>query len=152
MSNVLLGIMGTILFIGLALAGVVFIGPEFMDTKIDAEASGYLNQRSQIAYAIESYASENGKLPLEAGKEPIDLLVEKKFLTRAPAGGSSQWSLNSADNSLITPVAGPKAHATKICVAARAKAKMAQPENIYKCDGSDAPGGRLSAKDPCCLM
>ncbi len=152
MSNVLLGIMGSILFIGLALAGAVFIGPKVAETKIEAEAGRYLNQRSQIAHAVQNYASENGKMPVEPGKDPIELLVERKFLTRAPAEDGSGWSLNTADNFLVKPVDAPRDQATKICVAARAKAKMPSPESIFQCDGSDAPNGRLSANDPCCLL
>ena len=152
MSNVLIGIIGVILFIGLALSSAVWLGPKFMNTKIEAEAVDYLNQSSQIARAVESYASDKGRLPIIDGKEPIEVLVEEKYMKYAPAGGASGWELNGSTQSILTRVAGAEDRATRVCVAARVKAQMPSPEKIYKCDGSDAPGGALSVKDPCCLM
>lgn len=152
MSNVIIGVIGVILFIGLAVAGTSWLGPMFMESRIEAEAVGYLNQTSQISHAIESYASDRGKLPVQSGREPIDILVAERYMKNKPEGGSSDWVYDGETQSLITPVAGAVDQATKICVAARVRAEMPQPERVFKCDGSDAPNGVLSSKDPCCLM
>lgn len=152
MSNVIIGIIGVILFIGMAVAGAVYLGPQFRDSRIDAEAIGYLNQSSQISKAVESYSSDRGRLPIEAGREPVEILVAEKYMKYAPEGGSAGWTLNSATKSLITPVSGSGERANKICISARIKAKMPNPTNVLKCDGSNAPGGALSPSDPCCLM
>jgi hypothetical protein len=152
MSNVIIGIIGVILFIGMAVAGAVYLGPQFRDSRIDAEAIGYLNQSSQISKAVESYSSDRGRLPIEAGREPVEILVAEKYMKYAPEGGSAGWTLNSATKSLITPVSGSGERANKICISARIKARMPNPSNVLKCDGSNAPGGALSPSDPCCLM
>lgn len=152
MSNVIIGVIGVILFIGLAVASATWLGPKLMNSRIEAEAVGYLNQTSQISQAIESYASDRGELPVKAGHEPIDILVAEKYMKYKPQGGASGWVLDGDAQSLITPVAGEVEQATKVCVAARIKAQMPQPARVFKCDGSDAPGGALSPKDPCCLM
>jgi hypothetical protein len=152
MSHVIIGIIGVILFIGLAVAGAVYLGPKFVDSRIDAEAIGYLNQSSQISKAVEDYSSDRGRLPIEAGREPVEILVAEKYMKYAPEGGAAGWTLNSSTKSLITPVSGSGDRANKVCISARIKAKMPNPSTILKCDGSDAPGGALSPSDPCCLM
>lgn len=152
MSNVIIGIIGVILFIGMAVAGAVYLGPKFLDSRIDAEAIGYLNQSSQISKAVEDYSSDRGRLPIEAGREPVEILVAEKYMKYAPEGGAAGWTLNSATKSLITPVSGSGDRASRVCIPARIKAKMPSPSTILKCDGSDAPGGVLSPSDPCCLM
>src|SRR3546814_6277673 len=78
MSNVIIGIIGVILFIGMAVAGAVYLGPKFLDSRIDAEAIGYLNQSSQISKAVEDYSSDRGRLPIEAGREPVEILVRSE--------------------------------------------------------------------------
>lgn len=152
MSNVIIGIIGVILFIGMAVAGAVFLGPKLGDSRIDAEAVGYLNQTGQISKAVEEYSSDRGRLPIEAGREPIDILVSEKYMKYAPAGGADGWMLNSETKALITPVDGGGVRANKVCIAARTKAKVPNPTKVLKCDGSDAPGGVLAPSDPCCLM
>ncbi len=52
MSNVLIGIIGVILFIGLALAGALFLGPRFQQSVSQSKASAMSGQVSQIANAI----------------------------------------------------------------------------------------------------
>lgn len=152
MSNIIIGIIGVILFTGLAVAGTVWLGPKFTQSTVDAEAINYLNQKSQISRAIEHYASDRGRLPVESGRQPVEILVENGYLRSAPLGGESGWVLNSDVSSIITPVAGDSARANNVCIAARLKANMPDPERVLKCDGSDAPDGRLSSRDPCCLM
>lgn len=51
MSNVLMGIIGVTLFIGLALAGALFLGPRFSAAQASSEASGYMLQLKQITDA-----------------------------------------------------------------------------------------------------
>ena len=52
MSNVLIGIIGVILFIGLALAGALFLGPRFQQSVAQSKASAISGQVSQVASAI----------------------------------------------------------------------------------------------------
>lgn len=51
MSNVLIGIIGVILFIGLALAGALFLGPRFQESTNNSKASAAVQAVSQIASA-----------------------------------------------------------------------------------------------------
>ncbi len=149
MSNVLLGIIGVIFFIGLAIAGASFFGQNFLSTKVDARASEYLNQSSQISRAIELYASDNGKLPIQPGAEPVDILVANKYMSKRPPGGTSPWAFSAQAKALVTRPEGSAAEGLKVCVAARKRAGMTSPDNVLACDGSD---GVLLKKDPCCLM
>jgi hypothetical protein len=51
MSNVLIGIIGVILFIGLALAGALFLGPRFQAATISSKASATVAAAKQVADA-----------------------------------------------------------------------------------------------------
>jgi hypothetical protein len=51
MSNVVIGIIGVILFIGLALAGALFLGPHFQSVRADSDASAYMLQLKQVTEA-----------------------------------------------------------------------------------------------------
>jgi hypothetical protein len=56
MSNVLIGIIGVILFIGLALAGALFLGPRFQEAAANSDAAAATStiQQIQSAYALKS--------------------------------------------------------------------------------------------------
>jgi hypothetical protein len=147
-SNVLIGIIGVILFIGLALSGASYFGSNLVATKVDAQASDYLNQSSQIGRAIEQYASDNGRLPIDGSRNPIDILIESKYMRSAPPGGSSTWTYVDSAKAMLASVSGTSTQALQVCVSARKRASMPSPTNVLKCDGST---GALSKKDPCCL-
>ena len=51
MSNVLIGIIGVILFIGLALAGALFLGPRFQAATLSSKASAIVAATKQVADA-----------------------------------------------------------------------------------------------------
>src|SRR3546814_10250090 len=63
MSNVLIGIIGVILFIGLALAGALFLGERFLGTKTDSEAARFIAEGAQIANAYELFGIQEGRYP-----------------------------------------------------------------------------------------
>ena len=150
MSNVIIGIIGVLMFIGLAIAGATYYGPALVGSKIDAQASEYLSQSSQIARAIEAYSSDNGKLPVDgSGTQPVSILVSSGYMKVAPPGGRSPWIWSVQAKALLTPAGADNNEGTKVCVAARKRAGMANPTQIKACDGS---GGALQKADPCCLM
>ena len=60
MSNVLIGIIGVILFIGLALAGALFLGPRFQESTQNSKASASVQALSQITNAINAYELQEG--------------------------------------------------------------------------------------------
>lgn len=55
MSNVLIGIIGVILFIGLALAGALFLGPRFQDSTNNSKAAAVVQTMTQLANASNMY-------------------------------------------------------------------------------------------------
>jgi hypothetical protein len=61
MSNVLIGIIGVILFIGLALAGALFLGPRFQEATINSKASAEISQVHQYAAAIALFELQEGE-------------------------------------------------------------------------------------------
>lgn len=148
MSNVLIGIIGVIFFIGLAIAGYSYFGEAVLGSKVDAQATEYLNQQSQLARAIEHYSSDNGKIPVDGASDPVDILVSSKYLKSAPPGGRSPWTLNSDAKALLARPEGSVSEGLEVCIAARRKANMPDPEHPLQCDGS---GGSLAKNDPCCL-
>ena len=60
MSNVLIGIIGVILFIGLALAGALFLGPRFQDATVNSKASANVQAVQQVANAAQMYQVDTG--------------------------------------------------------------------------------------------
>ena len=60
MSNVLIGIIGVILFIGLALAGALFLGPRFQEATNNSRASAIASAMKQVADATTMYETDNG--------------------------------------------------------------------------------------------
>jgi hypothetical protein len=61
MSNVLIGIIGVILFIGLALAGALFLGPRFQEARISARAAAEMQAVSQMANAVALFRVQEGE-------------------------------------------------------------------------------------------
>lgn len=84
MSNVLIGIIGVILFIGLALAGALFLGPRFQEATVNSKASAQMAGLKQIADAVNMYRVQEGKddLPQNSGTVQT-ALVSAKYL-KAP--------------------------------------------------------------------
>jgi len=79
-SNVLIGIIGVILFIGLALAGALFLGPRFQESTNNSKAAAQIQAMSQIAQAANMYVVQEGRRT-----DDIGLLVSSKYLKSAPA-------------------------------------------------------------------
>ena len=59
MSNVLIGIIGVILFIGLALAGALYLGPQFQNATSSSRASSTISTLSQLSSAINAKIIQN---------------------------------------------------------------------------------------------
>jgi type II secretory pathway pseudopilin PulG len=86
MSNVLIGIIGVILFIGLALAGALFLGPRFQESTQNSKASAAIQAVSQISHAANLYRLNEGTdLPVGA----INELKDKGYLKSIPTFGDA---------------------------------------------------------------
>lgn len=60
MSNLLIGIIGVALFIGLAMGAALFIGPQFDEAQTNAQASDTVQAVATVATAISSYRLATG--------------------------------------------------------------------------------------------
>ncbi len=83
MSNVLIGIIGVILFIGLALAGALFLGPRFQEASNNSKASSAVQAVSQVAQAIHMRDLNEGA-PMTASTTIQDGLVSTGYLKAVP--------------------------------------------------------------------
>jgi type II secretory pathway pseudopilin PulG len=70
-SNVLIGIIGVILFIGLALAGALFLGPRFQEATQNSKASAAVQAVTQVAHAAVLYQTNEGVRLQGSGGQPI---------------------------------------------------------------------------------
>lgn len=60
MTNVLIGIIGVILFIGLSLAGALYLGPRFHEAQNNSTAMAVTQAASQVSSAANLYRVESG--------------------------------------------------------------------------------------------
>jgi len=97
MSNVLIGIIGVILFIGLALAGALFLGPRFQESTNNSKASAQVAAMHQIANAANMYQVNEGKQTLD-----INVLKSGGYLKSVPAdmSGANAYFIMVADGSV----------------------------------------------------
>lgn len=61
MSNVLIGIIGVILFIGLALAGALILGDDFKSASTSSRAAAVVTQLQQVQSAVEMWRLKTGQ-------------------------------------------------------------------------------------------
>lgn len=79
MSQVLIGIIGVMLFIGLALAGAMFLGPRFQESTANSKASAALNTATQVAQAANLFVMQEGRAPVATWE-----LVGMNYLKTTP--------------------------------------------------------------------
>ena len=81
LSNVLIGIIGVILFIGLALAGALILGDDFRSANNESRASAIVQTLQQVAAAGNMYRLKTGTALYEDG----NALLVPRFLKAYPA-------------------------------------------------------------------
>lgn len=92
MTNVLVGIVGVLLFIGLALAGAFFLGPRFQQAKQDSRAMSLTQMASQIVVAMEIKRNDDGT-PMPA-RQSMTVLAQRAYLKALPSNpylGEGGW-------------------------------------------------------------
>jgi type II secretory pathway pseudopilin PulG len=124
MSNVLIGIIGVILFIGLALAGALFLGPRFQESTINSKAAASVQALSQMANAANMYRLREGR-PFQSGY--VQPLADDGYLKTIPTnpadrdGGfdarSSSGGVFDGDAAVIGMGVGEGETGSKICAA-----------------------------------
>ena len=130
MSNVLIGIIGVILFIGLALAGALFLGPRFQESTNNSRASAAVQAVSQVSNAINMYNVQEGKTVsntvtakgLVEDETAFVELVGGRYLKSVPSNPTGTGLINiqsgdgpSAGRKLVTMDLGTNAEA--VCTA-----------------------------------
>jgi type II secretory pathway pseudopilin PulG len=87
-SNVLIGIIGVILFIGLALAGALFLGPRFQESTNNSRASAAVQAVAQVSNAANMYKVQEGKDVAGTTAAPATLQSES-YLKSIPSNPTS---------------------------------------------------------------
>lgn len=156
MSNVLIGIIGVILFIGLALAGALFLGDRFLGTKTDSEAARFIAEGAQIANAYELFGIQEGRYPDAMGDgttspsdAKIEQLVSSGYLKDIPVGGlrtpgfTNNWYIDETRGAALTFI-GTDDGARNVCQAARKR--LGFTDATKSCEAND-----IAPNDPCCI-
>lgn len=95
MSNVLIGIIGVILFIGLALAGALFLGPRFQEATLNSKASAMATAIHQVASAANLYEVQEGKGLTSANAGAVtNTLVSSGYLKSPPVNPVIGWTFD----------------------------------------------------------
>lgn len=136
MSNVLIGIIGVILFIGLALAGALFLGQRFQDATATSQASAMTATLKQAVDAANLWRLDQGNPKITQQNTsflaPGYLKTQLDNPAQAAAGQSSfYWSVYFNDDlwpesvqdtwtaTLVQAIVGPEAdaQAKNVCTA-----------------------------------
>lgn len=106
MSSVLIGIIGVILFIGLALAGALFLGPRFQESTNNSKASAAIQTASQTVSAYNLFTLEDGGTHASGGLETDDPLFTKGYLRSGIASayvGGKPYLMDASGNGRSNP-------------------------------------------------
>jgi hypothetical protein len=157
MSNVLIGIIGVILFIGLALAGALILGDDFRSVSASSKASSMTAQIQQVAAAINMYNLKTGRTMTAAEyTSGAQTLLVPRFLKTLPvnvSGGGLQVQDSSGNNSTanrayIVAADLPRQLSSKAICQAAAEAMGREIENGYFSMVQGTNGCVYSSADP----
>jgi len=157
MTTIILVILGVLLAAAAVLFVVYYGGDAFGNGHIEAEAGRLVGEGAQMEAALELYYRQEGHYP--RGDNPVAELISAGYLDMNPMGTRTtdpdKWSINY-DAGMILARLGTTDHeeTTSICLKARQQLDLPKANTatgIYRCDGTDSPGGRLSGREPCCI-
>ena len=94
MSNVLIGIIGVILFIGLALAGALFLGPRFQNATSFSKAAAVNSALADVVRAENLYELSAGR-PGPNGPTGAQILADEGYLKALPPNPLTRTIANS---------------------------------------------------------
>jgi hypothetical protein len=122
MSNVLIGIIGVILFIGLALAGALILGDDFRSSSNTTQAATLVSRMKQTADAIEMYRLKTGRSQVPVTSVAFLMPRFLKTMPINPVAGATAnpnsyfWSIR-LDNNLYPVYTDEPAYAAKFVMA-----------------------------------
>lgn len=154
MSTTILTIIGITIAAAAALMTVFYGGDVFFGGRTNAEAARLVVEASQVERAEGYFRAQEARAPGQGDSDSaFEELKAKRFLAEVPTGARSPWVIdypNRVIRSDLGPVDDP--HAREVCQAARKQLDLPSPNNVYRCDGSDYPGGVLPSNEPCCVF
>ncbi len=99
MSNVLIGIIGVILFIGLALAGALILGDDFKSSNNESKVAATAAQLQQLTAAINMYNIKTGtQLTPNQYRVGAGSVLIPKYLKNSPVNALGGRSIYLLDN------------------------------------------------------
>lgn len=108
MSNVLIGIIGVILFIGLALAGALFLGPRFQEATINSKTAAVEQSLSQVTHAANLYRVQEGTDLLASNySSNVQTLKDAGYLKTvvgSPLNGSAIFTVDASGGGAAVPI------------------------------------------------
>lgn len=137
MSNVLIGIIGVILFIGLALAGALFLGPRFQESTNNSKASAAVQAAAQISSAANLAGVQQGTLvaPTAAALEALQADGFLKSMPGNPSGSTAPSLFSSNGGSSADMVIMP-VDSEAVCTAAARQSGLGS-DYVAISDGKD---------------
>jgi len=155
MTELMVFVMSVVLAATVTVLALHDTGDAYFEAAIAAKATRELQNGRSIMDAVRLWKAYNeGNFPdgTAEGKDPLQLIVEGGYLTRVPDGLTEKWQVDAINRAALSTIGSVgEEEPLKICVDMRTRMRMSSPEIIYKCDGSDAPGGALETNDPCCI-
>ena len=157
MTTILLVIMGVLLAAAAVLFIVYYGGDAFGNGRVEAEAGRLVGEGAQMEAALELFYRQEGHYP--TSDDPVAELIAAGYLTHAPLGTRTQekdrWAVDYAAG-MIRAKLGDTASEDSLAICTKAREQLDLPSTgtstgIYRCDGTDSPGGRLGGREPCCI-
>lgn len=153
MANVIIGIIGVILFIGLAIAGAVLLGSDFQTAKGSTQAAAVSSHLQQYAQAVQVVRLRRGVVfPSNTGTALGTSLVSYNALSDIPVNpltGGAYIPVNATGGSDANPTAfiytdlGTTARARDICFGVEEGANSATTATVV--DTAATLSSRLAA-------
>jgi hypothetical protein len=157
-SNVLIGIIGVILFIGLALAGALLLGDDFKAANNDTKAAAVVQAMSQTANAVSMYTIKTGMAKQSEAVTSSSGLIPR-FLKAAPMNPvtktqgitlGDQWGNVSTSTALsVHMLLGTTAEAKNVCEAIQRQSGQIAPTAAFDNTGRSLSAGALPATSGC---
>jgi len=157
MSNVLIGIIGVILFIGLALAGALILGDDFMSASAASKAAAVTSQLQQGVQGITMYQLKTGRM-MSAGDYNTRgaALLTPRFLKTMPINPTRGQDVFAQDvtgsttngNVYVLVATLPRETSSKAICEAAAEAAGNTPGNAYASMQHKGIGCGYAPQDP----
>ena len=157
MTTILLVILGVLLAAASVLFVVYYGGDAFGGGKTEAEAGRLVSEGAQMEAALELFYRQEGHYP--TSDDPVAELMTAGYLSHEPLGTRTsmpdRWKIDY-DAGMIRAQLGLTDEEETMDICLKARQQLELPDTgtelgVYKCDGTDSPGGVLPGREPCCI-